>query len=127
MPHHEAFEQGSVHAMQIARSIGHRENRLQVEMERRMSERSQVNQRRLSMRRLQSQCKVYGHGSCAASPLGIEHGKDLAPGTFLPHPPLGRGKANEGLQQISCSCGALNKFPRARSHCANDYLRLTKI
>src|SRR5216684_6336631 len=127
MPHHEAFEQGGVHAMQIARGIGHRENRLQVEMERRMSERSQVNQRRLSMRRLQSQGQVYGHGSCAASPFGIEHGKDLAPGTFLAHPPLGRRKPHEGFQQVSCSCGSFDKFPRARSHCANDYLRLTEI
>src|SRR4030081_382105 len=75
MPHHEAFEQGSVHAMQVARGIGYSENRLQVEVQRCMSERSDVYQCRLSMRRLQSQRKVYGYGGGTASPLGIEHGK----------------------------------------------------
>jgi hypothetical protein len=113
--------------MQVARGVGYGENWLQVEVQRCMSERSDVYQCRLSMRRLQSKRKVYGYGGGTASPLGIEHGKNFAAGTFLPHTPLGRAKAHKGFQQVSRGCRALDKFPRPGPHCANDYLRLIEI
>ena len=45
---HVAFQQGSVHAVQISGSVGNREHRLHIHVQRRMAQRSQVHQRSLS-------------------------------------------------------------------------------
>ena len=46
---HEAFEQGSIHAVQVSRCVGYREHRLQVHVQCGVAERGKIDQRGLSV------------------------------------------------------------------------------
>ena len=87
----------AVHAVQIAGGVGHGEDGLEIQVQRGVAERSKVDQRRLSMGRLQSQREIDGHGGGAAAALGIDDGKNFAARTFLSAPGAGRWSGGRRL------------------------------
>ena len=69
--------------MKIARSVGNVEQRFDIEMQRGMSERRQVDQGRVAVRGLQSQREVDGYGGGSAAALGVDNGEYLSARTFF--------------------------------------------
>jgi hypothetical protein len=49
MAGHETFQQGTIHAVKIAGGVGNIEQRLEVEMQRRMSKRREVDEGRVAV------------------------------------------------------------------------------
>src|SRR4029077_13272693 len=113
--------------MQIAGGVSYREQRLKVEVQRDMAKRSQIDERRVSVRRLQSQGKIYGNGSGSASALGIDYGKNLASGAFLASTPLCSGKTHKGLKQVGRGGRPFNEFTSASTHGVDDDLGLIEV
>src|SRR6267143_2847512 len=87
---------------------------------------SQIDESGLPMCSLQRQSQIYSHRGGAASALGVDHRKDLAPRTLLSHPPLGGGEAYEGFQKVGGGGGTLNELTRAGPHGIDDHLGLIK-
>jgi len=83
---HETFEQGTIHAVKIARGVGDIEQRLQVEMKGGVSERREVDESSLAKGGLQGESEVDGDGGGSAAAFGVDDGKYLAAGTFLCEP-----------------------------------------
>ena len=71
MAGHEAFEQGTIEAMQIADRIRDIEQRLEVHMQRRVSKRCNIDQGRIAVGGLQGQAQIYRHGGGATSTFCI--------------------------------------------------------
>ena len=90
--------------------------RLQVHVQRRVAEGSKIDQRSLAVGRLQGQSQIDGDGGCAVSAFGIDDGKHLAARTFLLHPALGGGEADECFQKIGGSGGALDELASPGAH-----------
>ena len=55
MTGHEAFQQGGVHPVEVAGGVGDGKQRLQVQMQRRVAEGSQIHQSSISVGRVQGQ------------------------------------------------------------------------
>src|SRR5580658_694484 len=63
VPGHETFQQGTIHAVEIASSVGNIEQRLEVQVQRGVAERREVDEGGVAVGRLQSQSEVDGDGS----------------------------------------------------------------
>jgi hypothetical protein len=83
VPGHETFQQGTIHAVKIAGGVGNIEQRFEVEMQRGVSERREVDQGRVAVRGLQGQRKVDGYGGGSAAALGVDDGEYLSARTFF--------------------------------------------
>ena len=83
---HETFQQGTVETMQVADGIGHSEQRLQIHVQRRVSERGHVDQRGVAMGGLQGQGEIYRDRGGAVAAFGIDYGKNLAARALLASP-----------------------------------------
>ena len=124
---HEAFEQGSVHAVKIAGGVGHVEYRLQIHVQRGVAERSKVHQRSLPVGGLQRQREIDGHGSRAVSAFCIDDRKNFAANPFLTSSALRGGEAHERLQHIGGIGRPFDEFARPRTHGVDDDLRLVQV
>ena len=99
VPGHETLQQGTVETMQVAERVGHAEQRLQVHVQRGVSQRSQVHQRRVAVGSVQSQSEIHRDRSGAAASFGVNYGKDLAAGPFPVYLPLSRGETDKRFQE----------------------------
>jgi len=110
---HETFEQGTIHAVKIARGVGDIEQRLQVEMKGGVSERREVDESSLAKGGLQGESEVDGDGGgsrCRLWALTMENTLPRGPSC---EPALSRSEANKGFEQVGGSGGTLDKFAGA--------------
>ena len=110
--------------MQVADRIGDRELRLQVHVQRSMSQRSNIHQGHFAVSGVQGQGQIHRCGGGSAATFGVDHGKDFAPGSFPVHFSLRRGQPDESFQKIGSGGRTLNEFAGAGAHRADDYLGL---
>ena len=75
---HQAFEQGSVEAVQVLERIGHSETGAQVEMQLGVADRSKVHENHAAVRLLQGNGGVDGGGSGAGASFGAEKSEDAS-------------------------------------------------
>ena len=84
-------------------------------MQRGVAQRRNVNQRHITMGRVQRQGKVYGRGGGSAAALGIDHGKNFPPRSIAIDFPLRRGQPYESFEQVRGGGGTFDEFARTRS------------
>ena len=101
-----------------------RELRLQVHVQGGVSQGRNVHQGYIAMGRMQRQRQIHCRGGSAASAFGVDHGKDFAARAFAVYLSLRRGQPDESLEQVGGGGGPLDEFARARTHGADDDLRL---
>ncbi len=87
---HETFQQGTIHAVKVARGVGDIEQRFQVEVEGGVAEGREIDQGGAAVGRLQRQSEIDGNGGGSAAAFGIDDGKDFAARAFFLNPALGR-------------------------------------
>jgi hypothetical protein len=89
-----------------------------------LSQWSQVHQRRVAVGRLQSQGKIHRNRSGAAAAFRVHYGKDLAAGPFPVDLPLRRSETNKRFQKVGSGGGPLDKLTSPGPHGAHNHLRL---
>ena len=126
MTSHEAFQEGSVHAVKVAHGVRNVESRLQVHMQRSMAKWSHIHQGSLPIGRVQRQGEIYGDRGCAISTLCVDHGEYLAANAFLTAFTLRCREANKGLEQIGSGRGTFDELTGTGAHRIYDDLRVTE-
>ena len=114
MTRHEAFEQGSVHAVQVAVASATLKTGFRFMCRAAWPSGARSTRAVLSMRRLQSQRQIDGDGGRAVAALGIHDRENFSADAFLTALALRGAKPDKSLQHIRGRSGPLNEFAGSR-------------
>src|SRR6478609_8914229 len=124
MPGHEALQQGTVEAVEVAQRIGNAKERFQVHVQSRMAQRSEIHQCCLTVSGLQCEREVYRNRRCATAPFCVYYAEHFPASAFFVPFSLGGREADESLQKIRSGSRTLDELASARTHGVHDDLRL---